>query len=179
LAANVASGHAFCSVLRREGSVLGSVTSTDLMFAPPAGWLIVDSRLAPFCLEVFELVVALNVGANDRPEQPSTGNGDLAAATAPSEPVNVDSVNSGVVQFVGLRSKPWRSIEIVSVRSLIGTPPLATIIGTLLSRDDHLAGRLVDVELRPRDRVAEVERAGDVRHDDRQAVGRAFVGPVR
>ena len=36
LAANVASGHAFCSVVSREGSALGSWTSTDLMFAWPA-----------------------------------------------------------------------------------------------------------------------------------------------
>src|ERR1019366_10766869 len=65
--------------------------------------------------------------------QPSTGKGVLAAATVPSEPVNVDSVNSGVVQLVGLTSKPWRSIENVSVRTLIGMPAPGTIIGTLLS----------------------------------------------
>src|SRR5262249_59107420 len=59
-AANTASGQAFCSVVRREGSCLGSCTSTDLMFAWPAAWLIVVSRLAPLAFEVLALVVALN-----------------------------------------------------------------------------------------------------------------------
>src|SRR5664280_1671268 len=102
------------------------------MFAPPPGMLIVVSRLAPLCFEVFALVVALNVGAKDRAEQPSAWKGVLAPATAPSEPVNVDSVNSSE-QFVGLRSKPWRSMATVSERTLIGMPAVPTIIGTLLS----------------------------------------------
>ena len=61
-AAKVASGHAFCSVLRREGSCLGSATSTDLMFACPEGWLIVVSRLAPFGLFGFPPVLAEKLG---------------------------------------------------------------------------------------------------------------------
>src|ERR1700730_2505704 len=36
LAANCASVHAFCRVVRRDGRALGSCTSTDLMFAWPA-----------------------------------------------------------------------------------------------------------------------------------------------
>ena len=63
-AANVACGHAFCSVVSREGICVGSWTSTDWMFAWPAGWLIVVSRLAPLALDAFPLVVALKEGLN-------------------------------------------------------------------------------------------------------------------
>ncbi len=56
---NVATGHALCSVVRRDGSCSGNSTLTDLMFAsPPPGpgpafELTFTSRLAPSALLAF------------------------------------------------------------------------------------------------------------------------------
>src|SRR5262245_23629694 len=90
LAANVASRHAFCSVVRREGSCLGSVTSTDLMLAPLEGILIVVSRLAPLVFEVCALLAAENDGLNPSEPQFSAWNGVDSAACVPDDPVSTE-----------------------------------------------------------------------------------------
>ncbi len=74
-AANTASGHAFCSVVSREGSCLGSCTMTDLKFVWPAPMLSVVSRLAPLAFEVLASVFDLNEGLNARAPQSLTWNG--------------------------------------------------------------------------------------------------------
>ena len=61
LAANCASVHAFCSVVRRDGSAFGNCTFTDLMFAWPATGVTVVVRLAPLAFDVFALVEALKL----------------------------------------------------------------------------------------------------------------------
>src|SRR2546430_10586817 len=127
-AANVASRHAFCSVVSREGSALGSDVVTDRTLAWPAPWPMLTSRLAPLALEYLPLVDAANEGLNASAPQPSAWKGVDRLAVAPSDPVRVVSV-ANTAQFVGLRSKPCRLIETVSDRSRVGMPP--TMFGTL------------------------------------------------
>src|SRR4051794_25446819 len=75
LAANVASRHAFCNVVRRDGSCLGSVTFTLLTLAPPDGIVSVVSRRAPFERDTRALLAAANFGLNDSAAQFWTWNG--------------------------------------------------------------------------------------------------------
>src|ERR1700722_4469648 len=65
-ASKTAAVHAFCSVVSREGSALGSSTLTRLMFASygPAGYPSLTVRLAPFAREVFPEVDAVSFGLN-------------------------------------------------------------------------------------------------------------------
>ena len=89
LALNCASVHAFCSVVKREGSCLGRSTLTDLMFAspPPACGppfeVTFTSRLAPWALLALPCVEAENVGLNGRFLQPAVANGLDTATIAP------------------------------------------------------------------------------------------------
>src|SRR5207302_3176278 len=64
LAANVASRHAFCSVVRREGSAFGSEVTLERKLACPEGWPTLTSRLAPLSLVNFAPVEAENAGLN-------------------------------------------------------------------------------------------------------------------
>ena len=99
-ASKVAARHAFCSVVSREGSLMGSCTLTDRMFAWPAGWLIVVSRLAPLALEVLALLAAVNAGLKASLPHSVTENGvvsDCVPVIPPVtsvKPLNVDSVAS-------------------------------------------------------------------------------------
>ena len=56
LALNCASVHAFCSVVKPDGSAVGSVRSTLWMFASPAFCATLTTRLAPFALLVLPCV---------------------------------------------------------------------------------------------------------------------------
>src|SRR6516165_4885709 len=85
-AANTASGQAFCSVVRREGSCRGSCTRTDLMFAWPDAWLIVVSKLAPLAFVVMALVVALNDGLKPSLSQLATWKGVLSGSVPVGPP---------------------------------------------------------------------------------------------
>ena len=100
--------HAFCSVVRREGSCLGSVTNTDLMFAWPAGCVIVVTRLAPLAFDGLPLVEAVNVGLNASPAQPSAWNGlDIEACLCLPPKVERRMFPwTSFEQLVGLRRKP-------------------------------------------------------------------------
>src|ERR1022692_4605374 len=79
LAWNVAAGHAFCSVVRREGSCLGRSTLTDLKLAcVPSeleGNVSFTDRLAPCTREVLPDVDTLIVGVNFKLEQFAASNG--------------------------------------------------------------------------------------------------------
>src|SRR5271154_4933139 len=102
LASNNAARHAFCSVVRREGSCLGSVTNTEAMFAWPAPCVIVVTRLAPLAFDGLPLVDAVKVGVKGSGLQASAWNGLEMLAVAPSVDVSVDSVLS-IPQLVGFR----------------------------------------------------------------------------
>src|SRR5438132_1021657 len=130
LAANVACRHAFCSVVSRDGRALGSDVFTERMLAWPAAWLTLTSRLAPLALDVLAFVDAENEGLNASAPQPSAWKGVDRLAVAPSDPVRVVSV-AKTAQFVGLRSKPCRLIEMVSDLIRVGMPP--AMFGTLPS----------------------------------------------
>src|SRR5262249_29416428 len=91
LAANVASRHAFSSVVSRDGSCLGSVTFTDFTFAPSFGIFSVVTRLAPLTFEVFDVLDAENDGLNASELQPSTANGVESVAVPPSVDPSVDT----------------------------------------------------------------------------------------
>src|SRR5580692_6506671 len=86
LASNVASGQAFWSVVRREGSFLGSSTLTREMFASygPAGYASFTCRLAPSAREVFPDTVAVSFGLNARTAQLVAWNGTESPAEDPS-----------------------------------------------------------------------------------------------
>src|ERR1700733_4076315 len=128
---NVFARHAFCSVVRRDGSTFGNVTSTDLMFPWPDACVIVVTRLAPFSLECFPLVDAVNAGLKDSPLQPSAWNGlDSPAWTAPNVEVSVVSVASAE-QLVGFNRKPCLLTLTLSERIRSGTP--LTIVGNVVS----------------------------------------------
>ena len=80
LVLNCAAVHAFCSVVRREGSCLGRSTLTSLMFAwvpRAAGTVSFAVRLAPLALLVLPLVETANLGLNFRLEQSAAWNGVL------------------------------------------------------------------------------------------------------
>ena len=85
-ALKIAAGHAFCSVVSREGSCLGSSTLTFAMFALRAlraagvGQLRVEAR--PVRREVFPEVETLNFGLKARPAQFVTWNGVETLALA-------------------------------------------------------------------------------------------------
>ena len=83
-ASKVASTHAFCSVVSRDGSCLGSVVTTEPMFACPEGCVMFTLRLAPFAREVLLLEVALKSGLKASDEQFSTWNGEDTSADEPS-----------------------------------------------------------------------------------------------
>ena len=100
------------------------------MFACPGGCVIFTVSAAPLSFEVFALVDAENAGLKARFSQPSAWNLLTGSTVPPSDPVRVETACSSA-QFVGLRSKPWRSIVTVSDLIRVGTPP--TIIGTFLS----------------------------------------------
>ena len=127
-AANVASGQAFCSVVKREGSCLGSSTNTDFMFASCAGWVRLTCRLAPFSFEVFALVAVLNDGLNASALQLPTWKGVDRPCVALNVEVSVDSV-ARAPQLVGLKMNEGRFTSTFSVFSRTGTPP--TIVGSV------------------------------------------------
>src|ERR1039457_6336045 len=59
---NCAAVHAFCNVVRREGSCFGRSTLTEAMFdCAPGGKTTFASRLAPRALDVFPDVETLNL----------------------------------------------------------------------------------------------------------------------
>src|SRR6202020_2652632 len=116
-AANVASGHAFCKVVKREGSCLGSCTTTEWRFASWAAWVRLTSRLAPPALEVFAAVETWKEGLNASAPQPPTWNGLDRLCVAPNVEVSVVSVASGP-QLVGLNRKLGRLIATLRSFSL-------------------------------------------------------------
>src|SRR5580692_10082886 len=120
-ALNTASEHAFCSVVSREGSCLGSCTSTDLTFEPPAGTLSVVSRLAPLAFEVFAPAADPNDGLNASAPQLLTWNGIDVLCVAPSVDVSVVSVASAP-QLLGLRRNPCLLISTLIPRRRRGMP---------------------------------------------------------
>src|SRR5580700_7238793 len=121
LVLNCVSVHAFCNVVNRDGSCLGSSTLTRAMFAwvpnDPAGSLTVAVRLAPFALLVFLDVETVNLGSNFRLEQSAAWNGVLTVTGSPSAglagsapaPVIVSVIDSGA-QLVGLTMNFSRSM---------------------------------------------------------------------
>src|SRR6476646_3687183 len=125
---NVAAGHAFCSVVRRDGSSLGSCTLTDLTFAWPGISLSVVSRLAPLAFDVFALLFALNEGLNFRALHAVSCSGLDRFCVAPNVDVIVDSVASGE-QLVGFNRNPCLLIDTVTPRNLVGMP--LTIVGSV------------------------------------------------
>src|SRR6476646_999499 len=130
-AAKVASGHAFCSVVRRDGSCVGRLTSTDLTFASPVGMLSVVSSAAPLSLEVCALLAAENAGLNASDEQNSTWSGfESPACTAPNVELSVVSV-ALAEQLVGLIRNPCLRISMFTSLRRMGTP--LTIVGSTLS----------------------------------------------
>ncbi len=121
-ASNVASGHAFCSVVNREGSCLGSSTLTCAMFdCGPEGNASFASRLAPSAFEVLPDVATLNFGPNDSPAHPATANGVDTSLCVPCEPGD-DAVMFCCAQFVGLKMNPGRLIVTFVFRSRRGIP---------------------------------------------------------
>ena len=119
-ASNCAAVHAFCSVVRREGSCLGSSTLTLLMFAwvPSAPATVsLAVRLAPSARLVLALVETVRSGLNARLEQSAASNGVLTvtgtwsaglAGLAPA-PSIVSVIDRGL-QLVGLRMNSLRSM---------------------------------------------------------------------
>ena len=82
LVSNCAAVHAFCSVVRREGSCSGSSTLTLLMFAwvPSApGTVSFAVRLAPSARLVLAVVETVKAGLNARLEQSAAWNGAVAS----------------------------------------------------------------------------------------------------
>ena len=67
--------HAFCSVVRREGSAIGNCRSTLWMFASPGFCATLTTRLAPFALLVVPCVEAVKRGLNGRLAQFAASNG--------------------------------------------------------------------------------------------------------
>src|SRR5947209_16419811 len=104
-ALNLASGHAFWRVGRRDGSSRGIVRKTLWMFACPTP---ADSsftlKLVPFTRLPCPVVEAVSFGANGSAEQPVSWKGADTGATAPSEPNRVPPTDSGS-QFVPLNWK--------------------------------------------------------------------------
>src|SRR5664280_607971 len=121
LALNCASVHAFCSVVSREGSDIGSCRLTLLMFASPGFWAILTVRLAPLALLVWPWVEAANDGLNGRLAQFAAWNGFETPALAPLVEPIVPVTDSGE-QLVGLNMKPDLSIVTLTVRRSSGMP---------------------------------------------------------
>ena len=71
LAANVLAGHAFCSVVCRDGSLRGSETFAMAMFAwpGPLGKVSFASKPAPVARLVLPVTLTLNPGRKRRPAQ--------------------------------------------------------------------------------------------------------------
>src|SRR5256714_8667361 len=134
-ASNVAAGHALLSVVRREGSCSGNCTFTDFMFACPAAWLIVVSRLTPLALVNFAIVAALKDGLKPSLSHWLTWNGldrlwvPVMPPAASVKPLSTDSVASGL-QLVGLSKKPCLLVLTLMRRMRTSTP--LTRRGTVL-----------------------------------------------
>ena len=104
LAAYVASAHAFCIVVKREGSCRGSWVTTEWMFASWAPWLRLTLRLAPLSFDVLELDDTVNLGLNGSALQLATLKGLDRVCVALKVDVNVVLVASAP-QLVGLKRK--------------------------------------------------------------------------
>src|SRR5271154_1620923 len=85
-ASNCAAVHAFCNVVSREGSCLGSSTLTIRMFAwlpnGSLGSVTFAVKLAPLALLVFPLVETVNFGVNFKAAQFVTWNGTPIVSVA-------------------------------------------------------------------------------------------------
>src|SRR4029077_14891087 len=111
LVLNCASVHAFCNVVKRAGSCLGSVTRTFAMFASPPPVcgppleVTFTVRLAPLALLVLAAVEAANPGLNGKLAQ-------FAAWNAFDTPVVAlwvlvtDPLTDNGEQLVGLKMNP-------------------------------------------------------------------------
>ena len=88
-AAYVAARHAFCSVVRREGSCGGSCTSTEWMFASCAACVRSTLIPAPIAFEVLALDATANDGLNASAPQLVTANALDSACVAPNVDVSV------------------------------------------------------------------------------------------
>ena len=184
LASNCAAVQAFCSVVNRDGSCIGSSTLTFVMFAwLPCGALgsvTLVTRSAPSALLVFPLVETENFGANFRLVQLLTSNGIDTGEATPS--VACDRARDRVaLQFVGLNVKPLRVMFTFTCWICNGMPSM--IVRDRTGRDGERGGDRVDFDLRPYDHRAaflQVERArlGGVhdRQSERGAV--VFFGQV-
>ena len=172
----MASGHAFCSVVSRDGSCLGSDATTEWMFASCAPCSRFTRRLAPFALTVAGLVDALvaasNFGLNASALQLLTENGDETFCPAFSVEVSALSVDSGP-QLVGLSRKLGSVDEHADVAQ---AQRHALEDRRQRARGDHARAVRIDADRHARDEPAEVERPGCGLDRDRQAVRRAIEG---
>src|SRR4029077_5004723 len=127
LVLNCAPVHAFCNVVRRAGSCLGSVTRTFAMFASPPPVcgppleVTFTVRLAPLALLVFPAVDAANPGLNGSVTQFAAWNGLDTASVVPCVLASVP-VTLNAEQFVGLNVNPARSIVTFTVLTCRGIP---------------------------------------------------------
>src|SRR5437588_7751583 len=120
-AANVASGHAFCSVVSLEGSCLGRLTLTLAMFAWPGAEVTLTCSAAPFALLVLASVSTVNLGVNGSVTQLATWKRDDTGTIAPSVEAIVPVMDVGRHE-VGLNVKPGRSIVRSTRRRRTGMP---------------------------------------------------------
>src|SRR3977135_4373461 len=132
LVANCASPHAFCNVVRREGRVSGSMTSTLWRLASPGLWAIFTSNEAPMALLVFPCVETLKDGLNGRFAQLAAWKGLETPALAPAVEVIV-APTPIALQFVGLNMNPDRLVVTLTVRRSSGMP--CRMVGTAYGPD--------------------------------------------
>src|SRR5664279_3402361 len=130
-ASKTAARHAFCSVVRRDGSCLGSETLTERMLAsPPPGCgppleVTFTSRLAPDALLACPAVDTEKDGLNGRVAQPAAWKRLESGACAPPIEVTVALMAFGS-QLVGLNVKPGRS-RVTSTRLILRGMPLRIV----------------------------------------------------
>src|SRR4029077_872648 len=124
---NCASVHAFCNVVNRAGSCLGSVTRTFAMFASPPPVcgppleVTFTVKLAPLALLVLPAVDAANPGLNGRLAQFDPWNGLDTPVLVFWVLVIVPLTDSGE-QLVGLKMNPERSMTTLIVLTCRGMP---------------------------------------------------------
>src|ERR1700733_4003259 len=110
LVLNCASVHALRSVVRREGSWLGSCTSTLPTFASPGLATSLTSRLAPCALLACPLVEAVNDGLNGSVAQPPAWKRSDKTAVLPAV-LDSSPVTAIVAQLVGFNVNWLRFIS--------------------------------------------------------------------
>ena len=128
-AAKVASGQAFCSVLRREGSCSGSEATTEWRFASCAPCRRLTWRLSPPSFVPVAFVMALKLGLKGSAVQFFTWKGLETSFVVLSVEVSSDVVLSAP-QLLGLKRNLGRLIATLRFFKRRGTPP--TIVGSAL-----------------------------------------------